>query len=136
MTTCFMVILFVFNPYLQSYVFNIHARHAANFRSFMLLIFWIFHFFSRYLEKEIILWVCQDIPPPSNKVMKKNNILIFPKFFLGFMIEKISYFGHFFGKKSIFFKYFWSTTYPIIHWYLAKFSENLRKFRFLGDILW
>ena len=29
----------VFNPYLTKMELNIHARHAANFRSFMLLIF-------------------------------------------------------------------------------------------------
>ena len=74
--------------------------------------------------------------PPRNHGNFKFDIVIFSNFFLGFMIEKIPYYWHFFGKNAKFFKYFWSTTYPIIHWYLAKFSENLRKFRFLGEILY
>ena len=117
-------------------VFKIPPRHAANISSFMLLMIWIFHFFLRYLEKEIFSWCGTNIPPPSNVGNIKNEIEIFPNFFLGFMIEKIQYYWHFFGKNAKFFKYFWSTTYPIIHWYLAKFSENLRKFRFLGEILY
>ena len=122
------------NPYLTKMELNIHGRHAANFRSFMLLRFWIFHFFSRYLEKEILLWVITKIPPPSNVGNLKKNIENLANFFLEFMIEKIPYYWLFFAKFPIIFKYFWSTANPIIHWYLAKICNVLKNFQFLGEI--
>ena len=79
--------------------------------------------FFRDISKKKFFYGCVRISPPSNKVMKKNNIVIFPNFFLGFMIEKISYYWLFFGNISIIFQYFWSAAYPIIHWYLANFCE-------------
>ena len=93
-----------------------------------------FTFFCDISKKKFFHGVAKISPPPSNVGNIKNEIEIFPNFFLGFMIEKISYYWLFLGKNSKFFKYFWSTTNPNIHWYLAKFIENLRKFRFLGEI--
>ena len=95
-----------------------------------------FTFFCDISKKKFLWGGGHNIPPPIKCGEDQKLNRDFSNFFLGFLIEKISYYGHFFGKKTIFFKYFWSTTYPIIHWYLPKFSENLRKFRFLGEILY
>ena len=126
--------LYLFNPYLTKMELNIHARHAANFRSFMLVIFWIFHFFSRYLEKEIIMGWFLNYPPPIKCGEDEKKYREFSNFFLEFMIEKIPYYWLFFAKFPIIFKYFWSSTNPIIHWYLAKICNILKNFQFLGEI--
>ena len=86
-------------------IIKIPSRHAANFRSFMLLIFWIFHFFSRYLEKEIFLWVCQNIPPHQIRWWKKwyrNFSQIFSRIYDRKDFIILTFFGKYFDYFPIF----------------------------------